>query len=71
MRMGARTVAKAVRRCFYDGEQYPWADYLAKRLTVAHYRSRIADQRDYAQMVARERGFWPRERTTVGGSTDG
>jgi hypothetical protein len=58
--MGARTVAAAVRRSIHGGEQYPWADYLVQRLTKAHYRSRIGDQRDYAQMVARERGHWLR-----------
>lgn len=60
MRTGARTVAEAVRRSIHCGEQYPWADYLIRRLTLAHYRSRIGDQRDYAQMEARQRGFWPR-----------
>jgi hypothetical protein len=57
-RMGARTVAAAVRRSIHGGEKYPWPDYLVQRLTKAHYRSRIGDQRDYAQMVARERGHW-------------
>lgn len=54
-RNGARTIAAAVRRSILNGEQYPWADYLVQRLTRAHYRSRIGDQRDYAQMLARER----------------
>lgn len=53
-------MAAAVRRCIHNGEQYPWQDYLTRKLTVAHYRSRIGDQRDYAQMEARTRGIWPR-----------
>lgn len=60
VRHGARTVADAVRRSIHGGEVFPWPDYLVQRLTRAHYRSRIGDQRDYAQMVARARGFWPR-----------